>query len=182
MSQATRAIQTSKPARFIDQILPRYATQATAALFVVVAVTGVMMFFKFYKGEVEGVHEWLGLGFAAVVALHLVRNRRSFAQMLKQGRMRVLFLLALAGSAGFILLSPPKQPNPTRQATQRMLSAPLANVSPVLGMSAEQAVDELQRAGVGDATPDASLNKLARAHGKEPAALLSELMAAPARQ
>ena len=48
-----------------DETLRKYATQTTMALSLVVGVTGVMMFYHFYKGEVEALHEWLGLAFVA---------------------------------------------------------------------------------------------------------------------
>lgn len=166
--------------RSIDSLLQKYATQVTAALFLIVAVTGVLMFFHLLKAEVEGIHEWLGLGFALAATLHLLRNRRPFALMLAQPRARALILVVAVASVGVIALSPPKGPNPFRQATQRVMAAPLADVAPVMGITTAEAVARLQAAGIANAAPEKSIDALARDHGKHPAMLLGVLTARPA--
>ncbi|HZW14250.1 MAG TPA: DUF4405 domain-containing protein [Noviherbaspirillum sp.] len=161
----------------LDAVIAQYATQLSAAMFAVVGITGVLMFFHLYKGEVEGIHEWLGLAFAVAVIAHLVRNRRPFMYMLGQARMRVLLLVGATGSLGFILLSPPQQANPFRQATQRVLAAPINDVAPVLGVTGEDALRRLRSAGIAEASPEQSIGALARQYKKDPALLLGAVMA-----
>lgn len=165
--------------RSIDSLLQKHATQLTAALFLIVAVTGVLMFFHLLKAEVEGIHEWLGLGFAIAVILHLLRNRRPFSLMLAQTRPRVLIAAVVVASVGVIALSPPKGANPFRQATQRVMAAPITDVAPVMGMSPAEAISRLQLIGVTNAAPEKSIDALAREHGKNPAVLLGALTAKP---
>lgn len=168
--------------RSIDSLLQKYATQLTAALFLIVATTGALMFFHLFKVEVEGIHEWLGLGFAVAAILHLLRNRRPLSLMLAQPRARALIAAVVVVSVGVIALSPPKGANPFRQATQRVMAAPIRDAAPALGVSADDAVSRLQKIGVTDAAPDKSIEALARQHGKNPAQLLSAVMAAQATQ
>lgn len=175
MSQVNTRIDIGKS---VDGFVAQYATQLTAAIFAVVGVTGVLMFFRLFKSEVEGIHEWLGLAFAVVAIAHVVRNRRPFLYLLKQGRMRVLFLVIVIGSLGFITLMPTPQANPFRQATQRMLSSPINHVAPVLGMTAEDAITRLRGIGVVEAVPEQSIDALARRSGKDPVLLLRTVMAA----
>lgn len=163
-------------ARSIDGILAQYATQLSAAMFAVVGITGVFMFFRLYKGELEGIHEWIGLAFAAAVIAHLVRNRRAFTYLLGQTRMRLLFLIVVGGSLGFIFLSPPTAPNPLRLASQRVLAAPINDVAPVLGMTREEAIARLHAAGATDAVVDQSIGALARQYKKDPAVLLGAVL------
>jgi hypothetical protein len=166
----------------LDTVVARYATQLTASIFAVVGVTGVLMFFHLFKSEIEGGHEWLGLAFAAVVMAHLVRNRRPFLSLLGQARMRGLFLVIAMASLGFIVLAPSPQANPFRQATQRMLAAPINHVAPVLGISPEEAIARLRGIGIAGAGEEESIEALARASGKDPVRLLRMLMAEQGRQ
>lgn len=151
----------------LDTLLRRYATQATAALSVVVGVTGVMMFFHLAKAEVEAMHEWLGLGFTAVALGHAVRHRHSLVPMLRQTRMRLLLGAAAVAAAAFVVLAPPKTGNPFRQTTQVVLQAPLKDVAPLVGVSPD---DLAARLNATDASQ--SIEAIARARGTDPVALL----------
>lgn len=160
---------TVKP---VDTVLRRYATQATAALSAVVAISGVMMFFHIAKGEVEALHEWLGLAFVVIAALHVFRHRHGFGLMLGQTRMRVLFAAAALVAAGFVALTPPKAGNPFRQTTQIVLQAPLTNVAPLVGVSAQDLAARLNAADTSQ-----SIDAIARAQGADPVALLQAALA-----
>ena len=159
-------------AKTVDGWLRRYATQATIALTIVVGVTGVMMFFRLYKGEVQAMHEWLGLAFAAVALAHVVRHRQIFVGMLRQPRMRVLFAATAVASAAFIVAAPPKAPNPVRQATQAVMRAPLKDLAPVLGVTPEVLATRLDGADTA-----LSIDAIAKSRGVEPARLLQAAMA-----
>lgn len=163
------AAPTVKP---VDTMLRRYATQATAALSAVVGVSGVMMFFHIAKGEVEALHEWLGLAFVAVAALHVVRHRHGFGVMLGQTRMRVLFAAAAMAAAAFVVLTPAKSGNPFRQTTQIVLNAPLTSVAPLVGVSAQDLAARLHAADTSQ-----SIDAIARAQGADPVTLLQAALA-----
>ena len=96
----TNAITTSSPTNQLadaasnaDALLKKYSTPLTAATAIVVCVTGVMMFFHLYKGEVQAMHEWLGMGFVVAAVLHLLRHRRPLTLMMKQSRTHILLVL-----------------------------------------------------------------------------------------
>lgn len=151
----------------VDSWLRRYATQATAALSAVVGITGVMMFFHLYKGEVEALHEWLGMAFVAVAVGHVVRHRYGFAAMLTQTRMRVLLGVAAVAAATFIVAAPPKGANPFRQSAQVVMQAPLKDLAPLVGVPA----DELS-ARLGATDSGQSIDAVARAQGIDPVKLM----------
>jgi hypothetical protein len=150
-----------------DDSLRKYATQATLALSLVVGITGVMMFYRLFKAEVQGMHEWLGMGFVVVAILHALRHRRGLPHMLKQTRTQVLLGAAALAAAGFIVLAPPKQGNPTRELVKLATQAPLAQLAPLVGATPEELAGRL------GATPDLSLAAIAKAQGKEPMAVLA---------
>lgn len=152
----------------LDPLLRKYATQAVSALAVVIGATGIMMFFRIAKGEVEAMHEWLGLAFVTAIILHVARHRRGFMAMLGQPRMRVLFGLTMVIAAAFVVLTPAKQGNPFRQMSQLATSAPLSALSPVLGVSPEELIRRLTDAGITVSGPDQSIDAAAKASGRNP--------------
>lgn len=157
----------------MDAGLRKYATQATLALSLVVGVTGVMMFYRFYKGEVEAMHEWLGMGFVVVAILHATRHRKGLPAMLKQTRTRVILGAAAVTAAAFLVLSPAKQPNPMRELAKLSTQAQLTALAPLVGLPAEELAKRL------GAKPDQTVAAIARAQGKEPMAVLSAALSRP---
>jgi hypothetical protein len=174
--QTHAALPGRKDARTADEILKKYATQLTAALAIVVCLTGVMMFFKWYKGEVEAMHEWLGMGFVVAVALHLTRHRRPLGMMLTQQRTRLILLLTTLIAAAFLVLAPAKGSNPVKQTVGAVLRAPLEEVAPLLGMSSGEALARLADIGITPTSPRQSLESLARASKTSPMKLLSAVL------
>lgn len=167
MSTAS-ATATPSTAAKLDGLLRRYITQATIALAVIVGVTGVMMFFHVAKGEVEGVHEWLGLAFAVVAILHGVRHRHVIGTMLGQTRMRVLAAVVAAVAVAFVALPSEKGPNPFRQATQVVMQAPLQDLAPVIGVTVQELADRLDDEGFPVADTTQSIQAIARTLGADP--------------
>ena len=156
-----------------DETLRKYATQATLALSLVVGVTGVMMFYRFYKGEVEAMHEWLGLGFVAVAILHATRHRKGLPAMLGQTRTRVLLGAAALAAAAFIVLAPAKGPNPMRELAKLSTQAPLTALAPLVGVPAQELANRL------GAAPEQTVSAIAKAQGKEPMAVLAAALSRP---
>ncbi|WP_170285864.1 DUF4405 domain-containing protein [Propionivibrio limicola] len=177
---AGSAMELAQAGRF-DNWLKKYATPLTMALGVVVCVTGVMMFYRFYKGEVAAMHEWLGLAFVAATVLHLLRHRKSLTRLFADARTQILLVVVALVSVAFIVFPSAKEGNLMRQTVGAVLRAPIGDVAPVLGVSAAEVLERVAQAGVGDATAAESLEALARAHHMEPVKLLSAVVNPPRR-
>ncbi|EME69647.1 hypothetical protein H261_12506 [Paramagnetospirillum caucaseum] len=164
-----------------ETALRRYATPGTAILSVVVGITGVILFFHLAKGPVEAIHEWLGMAFAAVAVLHVVRHRGSFAQMLRQRHMQVLAGVTVLGIAAFVALVPPKPPgNPLIRLARAAERAPIAQLAPVIGSSTDEVLARLKRAGI-TAEPGDTVATLASVHHRQPGELFASILPPPSR-
>lgn len=158
---------------YFDSGLRRYATQATAVLSVVVGITGVILFFHLAKDPVEAIHEWLGMGFAVVAILHVIRHRGSFALMLRQRQLHVLAAITALGVAAFVALVPPKPPgNPMVRLARAAEQAPISQLAPVMGSRTEDVLARLRQAGI-NAEPGDSLAALAASHHVESVKLIA---------
>lgn len=160
----------------VDGLLRRYATQATTVLAVVVCVTGAMMFFNLYKGDVAAMHEWLGMGFIAAAVLHGARHRKPLAAMLTQRRMQVAALVVALAAASFIAFAPSNEGSPVRTIIGATLNAPISEVAPVFGISADEAIARLNTAGAVNAQPSQSIESIAKANQTDAFKLLSAVV------
>lgn len=158
-----------------ETALRRYSTPGTAILSVVVGVTGVILFFRLAKGAAETIHEWLGMAFIAMAILHVVRHRGAFAQMLKQRHMQILAGTAALGVAAFVALAPPKPGNPMIRLARAAERAPISQLAPVIGNSAEEVLAKLGQAGIKAHAHD-TLAVLASANHTETARLVSIIL------
>lgn len=159
-----------------DGALRRYATPTTAVLSVVVAVTGVILFFHLAKEPAETIHEWLGMAFAMAAILHVVRHRGSFAQLLRQRHMLALMAATAVGVAAFVALVPPKPPgNPMVRVALAAQHAPIAQLAPAVGTSTERVLARLEQAGI-KAEPGDTVAILASTHRRNPADIFAVVL------
>lgn len=173
-STKSKPADTTNPA---DSMLKKYSTPLTAATAIVVCVTGVMMFFHLYKGEVQAMHEWLGMGFVVAAILHLVRHRRPLTFMMKQSRTHILLVLTLVISLAFLYPSGEGQSgSPIRPMVSAFMHAPIKDLAPVVGVSTAELTARIAEAGVAQASETDTIEALAKAGQTDPMKLLSAAM------
>lgn len=160
-----------------DSLLKKYSTPLTAATAIVVCVTGVMMFFHIYKGEVQAMHEWLGMGFVVAAVLHLLRHRRPLGLMMKQSRTHILLVLTLLISLAFLYPSSGEQrANPMRSTITAVMRAPIKDLAPVVGVTTAELTERLADAGVAQVAATDTIESLAKTSQGDPMKLLSAAM------
>ena len=156
-------------------LLQRYATVATTALFPVIAISGVLMFFEI-GGPLKEAHEWLGMAFVVAVLLHLVRNWAMFTKLFKHKRTYALLGLAALATLAFSaegLMEGGGGGNPMRNFIQQASTAPITSLAPVMGQTPEAMMDRLSKAGIAVTSADQSLKQLADANDAEMPKLLA---------
>lgn len=126
-----------------------WATPLTIGSFVLIAVTGVLMFFHLDTGLNKVAHEWLGWALLAAVAVHGAANFPAFKRHFSH-RAGIGIVAAFVLLLGASFISPPGQAGgkpPHLLATQALLDAPLPLVAQVAGKEVEGLVSQLQSAG-----------------------------------
>ena len=74
--------------------------------FLLMAVTGVLMFFHLDSGLNKSAHEWLGWAMLAAVGLHLVNNMNAFKRYFSQTTGRVVMaVFAVVLAMSFVSLN-----------------------------------------------------------------------------
>lgn len=141
-----------------------WATPLTIGSFVLIAATGVLMFFHLDTGLNKVAHEWLGWVMLAAVALHGAQHLKSLKRhFTRPGALALIGVFVSLLAASFI--SPPGKPDkpPHILAAQAVLDAPIDQVAALAGKDTPTLLAQLQSAGI----PAAADKSLRAASGTE---------------
>ncbi|GEO81052.1 DUF4405 domain-containing protein [Pararhodospirillum oryzae] len=154
-------------------------TPATTIVFLVVGVSGIMMFFHVGEPLVKSAHEWLGLAFAALAIWHVVRHARTFVNYLHRAHPRRVFAGVLAVCAVVLALTarPSGEGVSPRQVFRSLEQAPLGAVAQIAGTDEAGLRLALASRGI-DASDATSLADIAQRSGADPHALLASVFQA----
>lgn len=158
-------------------ITREWATPLAAGAFLLVASTGVLMFFHLDSGLNKEAHEWLSWALLAGVGLHVTSNLSAFKRHLagRRGQAFVgVFALVLALS--FIPLEEDEGGEKPFMAPVRALAGtPIATLAQVANTTPETVMQRLQAAGFKPAAATQSVSDLT---GKDPGDQMRALNAA----
>ncbi|WP_428026775.1 DUF4405 domain-containing protein [Arcobacter sp.] len=111
------------------------ATSLTTTIFLVIGISGIMMFFHFFSNEVKSLHEYLGLVFVGAVFLHVFYNFKAMKNYFTKRVFIGTLLFTVILSGGFILQSSTEKDNPKGKIIQSVLKAPLENSFLILNIT-----------------------------------------------
>ncbi|MCL2725744.1 MAG: DUF4405 domain-containing protein [Polyangiaceae bacterium] len=151
----------------------RLSTPALATSFVVVAVTGIVMFL--HDGAASrGVHELAGIAMVGATGLHVARNWKALlAYRYRALYLTVAALIAVASLAVAFLGTGRGGLDAWRM---RVEHASLVELAPVLHETPARLVAHLQEAGFNGVTPEASPAQIATASHKSGRDVLEALV------
>ena len=143
------------------------ATSFTTSIFIVIAVTGSMMFFHILDNYTKSMHEILGLVFVGVVFFHVLFNWKSmktyFSKKVFLGSALVTLMLVL----GFIFTSEQEGQNSKRAITGAVFKMPIENSVKILGSDIEVVKTKFDNADI-KYSDDSSIFKIAKNNNISP--------------
>ena len=152
-----------------------WATPLTAGAFLLVATTGVLMFFHADSGFNKDAHEWLSWALLAGVVLHVTSNVAAFKKHLA-GRSGQAIVGAFAVVLGLSFISmEEEEAEPFTAPVQALADAPIISLAQVANTTPDEVVQRLQKAGL-KATP--TTQKVSELTGKDLGAQMRALNAA----
>lgn len=129
--------------------LRKWATPVTVGSFLIMGVTGALMFFHLDVALNKSVHEWAGWVMVAGVAAHLSLNWRAFAAYLKRPMAQgIIGLSALALALSFAPLGGAGGGSPMPIVMGALGKAPVEQVIALGGKSETQGFAALAAAGI----------------------------------
>lgn len=136
--------------------LRKWATPLTVGSFLIMGVTGVLMFFHLESMLNKVIHEWAGWAMVVGVGAHLALNWRAFITYFKRPLAKgIMAVSALLLAVSFIPTG--QGGNPMKMAVDKMQDAPIEAVIAVSGMELAEGMQVLAQAGV-DVAEGQSLN------------------------
>jgi hypothetical protein len=147
------------------KISREWATPVAIGAFVLMAVTGILMFFHFDAGLNKLAHEWLGWVFVAGAGLHVAVNWNAFKRYFVASAVgrTVIALFAAVLLASFVPLGGAKSAAPPVLAMNAVARAPLSAVAPLTGRPVDSLVAQLRSAGFDISGPEATIASVAGA-------------------
>ncbi len=140
------------------QVSREWATPLTIGAFLLMAVTGILMFFHLDTGLNKEAHEWLGWAMVVGVAAHVLANFAGFKRYFSRTAPLAIvgvFALLLAGS--FFIQEDEGGGNPVRKVMPAINNAPISALAPLAHRSPEDIVADLRAAGFTVASADQSI-------------------------
>lgn len=120
------------------------ATSFTTIIFLVIGISGIMMFFHFYDGSVKKLHEILGLVFVAAAIFHVIMNWKSMKNYFSK-KIFISATIVIAIISGiFISQNLNNKTNPKGLLMQKVLNAPILDSFQLLNGNYNEAMNKLK--------------------------------------
>ncbi len=157
--------------------LRSWATPLVIGSFLVMAVTGVLIFFHLDSGLNKTLHEWAGLALLAGAVAHVTLNWRAFALYFRRPLARVLIGSgALVLALSFIPLPGSGRLTPG-QVFAALGTARIETLADLTGQTPDAAIAALEQAGVTGARAETTVDALAQGDRGRQQAILAALFA-----
>lgn len=173
MSATERSTAPSSAASAQDGLLNRFmqrlATPLTTGLFVVSAVSGVALFFRWTPSAFHAMHEWLSMVLLAPFVFHVWKNWRSLLGYARRGTLVIPLLLSLVVTLPFAysgMTGAGRGGNPMARAGSFMTRAPLTEIAPIFKTTPDQLLGTLRQRGFTVESVNQPLDAIAKASGK----------------
>ncbi len=138
-----------------------WATPLTIGSFVLLSVTGILMFFHLDRGLNKLAHEWLSWALVAAVGLHVTSNLTAFKRHLMERRSQIVIGAAvLLLVLSFLPLGRAKGEPPILAPVRTLAGAPLPMLAQVAGVPTDEMRARLMAAGLTPSSDTDSVRSL----------------------
>jgi len=154
-------------------VLRAWATPLAISSFIILAVTGILMFFKIETGMIKHFHEWLSWAMVAGVVLHTFANWKSFTGYFS--KKPALAIIGIGMVATLFSVFAPAKPdqNPRMKMAKAIMSSKLETVAQVAGSNRTDLTAKLQQRGFTVKDQNMTIRQIAASNGKNEMAVLA---------
>lgn len=124
-----------------------YVTPFISLIFLVVGITGVLMFFHLFDGYTEVAHEFLGFFFVICAVFHIILNWKPLKIHFKKSVFRPA-AIAVAILSILFIIQQRHDPKVDTIILERIIKAPVNDVFKALRVDPAEAVKRLEAKGI----------------------------------
>lgn len=125
----------------------KYVTPFISLVFLVVAISGVLMLFHLFDGYTEVLHEILGLFFVVCAVLHIMLNWKALKIHFKRGVL-IPAALAIALISALLIVQQQYYPKIDTVLLERISKAPIDRVFDALQVDYFETAERLEANGI----------------------------------
>ncbi len=141
--------------------LRAWATPAIIGSFLVMSVTGVLLFFHLEPPLSKSIHEWAGMVMVAGGLAHLWLNRRAFTQYFRRPVARAIMAAgAVVLGLTFLPLGPATPTEGPGALVAALSPATVTQLAGIAGKTPEAALADLSAAGFAASGPEATVAEI----------------------
>jgi hypothetical protein len=144
-----------------------WATPLATGTFIILAVTGILMFFKIEAGYSKPVHEWLSWAMVTGVMLHITANWRAFTGYFSRKPALAIIGAGVLITLLSVFLPAENEQNPRMKMTKALGSSKLETVAMVAGQKSESIIGKLEQKGIRVESPTMSIREIAAKNSKK---------------
>ena len=145
----------------------RYVSIILTAIFLVVSVTGVLMFFMIESHAMNSVHAWLGMGMVTIGIYHLIKNFTPFKSYLKYKSSVVVLITILILSTWYALPEDQQLVSPKKEIMKAVFVQPISTVSLFFKKDVQKTIAYLRSKDIEVKDESQSLMQIAKQNNKE---------------
>ncbi len=143
------------------------ATSVTTTGFILVGVSGVMLYFHLFEASVKQMHELLGLLFVAGAVVHVAVNWKQMKGYFSRKTFLGVAAAGLLVAAGFVTNASVAGDDPKKTVIVSVLKAPLEQSLPLLGVEKAAFKKKLTQNGI-YLNNSTTIEQIAKKNGTSP--------------
>ena len=150
------------------------ATSLSTGLFLVIGISGIMMFFNLFDMQVKDLHEILGLVFVLAIVFHLFYNWKSMKNYFNKKVFFASLVFVSIISSVFVVNSLNQPQNPKRVIIEKIIQTPFENSIKVFNITHDKAILKLKKENI-KVTNIQSIQAISKVNGISPFKVISIL-------
>ena len=144
-----------------------WATPLAAGTFIILAVTGILMFFKINVGYIKPVHEWLSWAMVIGVVFHTIANWKPFISYFSKMPSLSIIGTGLIITMLSVLMPPTNGGNPGMKMIKVLGTAKIETIADIAGQKSDDLITKLEQKGISAAGASMTVKEIAALSGKK---------------
>ena len=144
-----------------------WATPLAAGTFVILAVTGILMFFKINIGYIKPVHEWLSWAMVIGVVFHTIANWKPFISYFSKKPSLSIIGAGLIITMLSVFMPSANDGNPGMKMIKALGTVKIETIADIAGQNSDAILTKLEQKGISEAGTSMTIREIAAMNGKK---------------